>query len=143
MLEWGAIAFSVISNCLQFFPSSILDTFQPGGLTFLISFCLFILVMGFLGQEYWNGLPFPPPVNHTMFYQNYLLWPTLLGWGCTACFIASLSYGSPFTMTTFWSTKGYYNLCNTIVSKLYEEIKFKRPGKTLWNYLIQLTIVYC
>ena len=30
----------------------------------VISFCLFILFRGFSGQEYWNGLPFPPPVDH-------------------------------------------------------------------------------
>ena len=28
-------------------------------------FCLFILFMGFLRQEYWSGLPFPSPVDHT------------------------------------------------------------------------------
>ena len=32
----------------------------------VISFCLFILFMGFLWQEYWSGLPFPPPVDHVL-----------------------------------------------------------------------------
>ena len=53
-----------ISNCPLLFPSSILDTYQPGGLSFQCHiFCLFILFMGFLWQEYWSGLPFPPPVD--------------------------------------------------------------------------------
>ena len=30
----------------------------------VISFCLFILFMGFSRQEYWSGLPFPSPVNY-------------------------------------------------------------------------------
>jgi len=30
----------------------------------VISFCLFILFMGFSRQEYWSGLPFPSPVDH-------------------------------------------------------------------------------
>ena len=30
----------------------------------VLSFCLFILFMGFSGQEYWSGLPFPSPVDH-------------------------------------------------------------------------------
>ena len=30
----------------------------------VLSFCLFILFMGFLRQEYWSGLPFPSPVDH-------------------------------------------------------------------------------
>ena len=32
----------------------------------VISFCLFILSMGFSWQEYWSGLPFPPPVDHDL-----------------------------------------------------------------------------
>ena len=30
----------------------------------VLSFCLFILFMGFSRQEYWSGLPFPSPVEH-------------------------------------------------------------------------------
>ena len=29
-------------------------------------FCLFMLFMGFSRQEYWRGLPFPSPVDHTL-----------------------------------------------------------------------------
>ena len=32
----------------------------------VISFCLFILFMGFSRQEYWSGLPFPSPVRHIL-----------------------------------------------------------------------------
>ena len=32
----------------------------------VLSFCLFILFMGFSRQEYWSGLPFPSPVNHIL-----------------------------------------------------------------------------
>ena len=32
----------------------------------VISFCLFILFMGFLWQEYWSGLLFPSPVGHIL-----------------------------------------------------------------------------
>ena len=31
---------------------------------FILSFCLFILFMGFSRQEHWSGLPFPSPVDH-------------------------------------------------------------------------------
>ena len=30
----------------------------------VLSFCLFILFMGFSRQEYWSGLPFPSPGDH-------------------------------------------------------------------------------
>ena len=29
----------------------------------ILSFCLFLLFMGFSRQEYWSGLPFPSPVD--------------------------------------------------------------------------------
>ena len=32
----------------------------------VLSFCLFILFMGFSRQEYWSGLPFPSPVEHIL-----------------------------------------------------------------------------
>ena len=32
----------------------------------VLSFCLFILFIGFSRQEYWSGLPFPSPVNHIL-----------------------------------------------------------------------------
>ena len=36
------------------------------GVFSVISFCLFILFMGFSRQEYWSGLPFPSPVDHIL-----------------------------------------------------------------------------
>ena len=32
----------------------------------VLSFCLFILFMGFSRQEYWSGLPFPSTVDHIL-----------------------------------------------------------------------------
>ena len=32
----------------------------------VLSFCLFILFMGFSRQQYWNSLPFPPLVDHVL-----------------------------------------------------------------------------
>ena len=32
----------------------------------ILSFCLFILFMGFSRQEYWSGLSFPSPVDHNL-----------------------------------------------------------------------------
>ena len=71
-------------NCPLLFPSSILDTFQPGGSSSssVISFCLFILFMGFLQEEYWSGLPFPPPVDHVLsefFTMTHTFWVALHG----------------------------------------------------------------
>ena len=46
----------------------------------VISFCLFILFMEFSRQEYWSGLPFPPPIGHVMselFIITHLSWVVL------------------------------------------------------------------
>ena len=32
----------------------------------ILSFCLFLLFMGFSRQEYWSDLPFPAPVDHIL-----------------------------------------------------------------------------
>ena len=55
-----------ISSSLLF-PSSILDAFQTGELSFgVIYFCPFIQFMGFSGQVYWGSLAFPSPVDHIL-----------------------------------------------------------------------------
>ena len=46
----------------------------------ILSFCLFILFMGFSRQEYWRGLPF----QWTTFCQTSPPWLTCLGWPHTA-----------------------------------------------------------
>ena len=44
----------------------------------VLSFCLFILFVGFSRQEYWSGLPFPSPMDHilselsTMTHQSWV-----------------------------------------------------------------------
>ena len=40
--------------------------------------------MGFSRQEYWSGLPFPSPVDHTL--QTSPPWPDRLGWPDMAWF---------------------------------------------------------
>ena len=69
---------SVIALCSS--PVAYWTPSDLGGCLFssVISFCLFILFMGFSWQEYWSGLPFPPPVDHIC--QNSSLWPIRLGW---------------------------------------------------------------
>ena len=44
----------------------------------ILSFCLFILFMGFSRQENWSGLPFP--LQWATFCQTSPPWPTHLGW---------------------------------------------------------------
>ena len=65
--------------CFGFIPSFFLELFlhwspvaywAPTDLGIssfsILSFCLFILFIGFSRQEYWSGLPFPFPVDHIL-----------------------------------------------------------------------------
>ena len=62
---------SICSFFLELFlhssPVTYWATPELGSSSFsVISFCLFILFMGFSRQEYWSGLLFPSPVDHIL-----------------------------------------------------------------------------
>ena len=42
----------------------------------ILSFCLFVLFMGFSRQEYWSGLPFPSPVDHILLDLSTMTCPS-------------------------------------------------------------------
>ena len=70
-LHWSTVAYWALTDL--------------GNSSFIIlSFCLFILFMGFSRQEHWNGLPFP--FQWTTFCQTSPPWPAHLGWPPTAWF---------------------------------------------------------
>ena len=68
-LHWSPVAYWVPTD-LGSFSFSIL------------SFCLFILFMGFSRQEYWSGFPFPSPVDHIL--SDISTMTTCRGWPHTA-----------------------------------------------------------
>ena len=54
----------------------------------VISFCLFILFMGFSRQEHWSGLPFPSPVDHVLSELSTMTCPSWVALHSMAhCFI--------------------------------------------------------
>ena len=99
VLAWGAIVLSeAISNCPLLFPSSILDTFWPGGchiFLFSFSYCSW----GSHGKK--TDIVCHSRLQLTVFCQNSLPWSVHLEWLCMAWLIASLSYASPFTTTNY------------------------------------------
>ena len=42
----------------------------------VLSFCLFMLFMGFSKQEFWSGLPFSSPVDHVLSELSTMTWPS-------------------------------------------------------------------
>ena len=90
-----------IHNCPLLFPSSILDTFQPRGLIFLLYLFAFLYCSwNSCGKTTdWFGIfcSSGPHFVRTLHYN-------FLGWPCRAWLIASLSYASLW-ITSLWSMK--------------------------------------
>ena len=49
-----------------------------------LSFCLFLLLMGFSRQECWSGLPFPSPVDHILSELSIMTHPSWVSLHCMA-----------------------------------------------------------
>ena len=64
---FGAIPSFFLELFLHWSPVAYWAPNDLGSSSFgILSFCLFILFMGFSRQEYWSGLPFPSPVDHLL-----------------------------------------------------------------------------
>ena len=89
--DWATLSFISSGVISPLFPSRILDIYLPGGLSFgILSFCFFILFMGFLRQKYWSDCH--SLLQSIMFCQNIALWPICFGWPCMVWLVVSLSY---------------------------------------------------
>ena len=93
--------FILSGNISLFFPSRILNTYQPEGHIFLCYvFLPSMLFMGFSRQEYCSGLPFLSTVVHIFSLISTITCSSW--WSCTTCFIFSLSYTRLLSMWSFW-----------------------------------------
>jgi len=64
---FGSIPSFFLELFLYWSPVAHWATTDLGSFSFsILSFCLFILFMGFSRQEYWSGLPFPSSVDHIL-----------------------------------------------------------------------------
>ena len=64
---FGSIPSFFLELFLHWSPVAYWAPTNPGSSSFsILSFCLFMLFMGFSRQEYWSGLPFPSPVDHIL-----------------------------------------------------------------------------
>ena len=87
----------------------------------VISFCLFILFMGFSRQEYWSGLPLPSPVDH-------VLWDlSMMTHLCrVALHIMAHSFTELDRLWSMWSVWlvfcgcGFYSVCPLMDKRLME-----------------------
>ena len=64
---FGSISSFFLELFLHWSPLAYWAPTDLGSSSFsVLSFCLFILFMGFSRQEHWSGLPFPSPVDHIL-----------------------------------------------------------------------------
>ena len=99
-----------------------------------LSFCLFILFMGFSRREYWSGFHFLP--QWTTFCQNSPPWPIILGWPYRAWLIVSLSLDKAVVcvirlLSFLWS---WFSVCLNQVSLWSRRIRglWKLPDGRDW-----------
>ena len=80
---FGSVSSFFLELFLHWSPEAYWAPTDPGSSYFsVLSFCLFILFMGFSRQEYWSGLPFPSPVDHILSELStmmHLTWVDLQG----------------------------------------------------------------
>ena len=98
------ILIGAISNYPPLFPSSILDTFQPGGLIFWrYIFLPFHAAHGVCQARIleWVAISFSSGPHFVRTLHH--VWPVCLEWPLTAWLLASLSYASPLATTRLWS----------------------------------------
>ena len=98
---FGSIPSFFLELFLHWSPVAYLAPTDLGSSSFsVLSFCLFILFIGFSRKEYWSGLPFPSP--ETTFCQPSPPWLVYLGWLYTAWLIVSLSKTRLWFMWSDW-----------------------------------------
>ena len=72
------LCFIILSGVISpLISRNILGTYRPGEFIFqVLSFCLFIVFMELSRQEYWSGLPFRSPVDHTLSELSSMIHPS-------------------------------------------------------------------
>ena len=85
---FGSIPSFFLELFLHWSPGAIWAPTDLGISSFsILSFCLFILFMGFSRQEYWSGLPFPSPVAHILSDLSTMTRPSWVAPGAWLSFI--------------------------------------------------------
>ena len=95
--HFGSVYSFILELFLHSSPGAYWALTDLGSSSFsILSFCLFILLLRFSRQEYWNGLPFLSPVDHILSELStvtHLSWVALHGMahsftiskGCDPC----------------------------------------------------------
>ena len=86
---FGSVSSFFLGLFSHLFPVAYWAPTNLGSLSFsVLSFCFFMLFMGFSRQEYWSGLPFLSPVGHIL---SELSTMTHLSWVALHCMSQSFT----------------------------------------------------
>ena len=123
---FGSFSSFFLELFLHWYPGAYWAPTNLGNSSFrVLSFCFFILFMGFSRQEYWSGLPFPSPVDHILSEVSTM---TCLSWEALHSMAHGLSYTRLCSMWTDWVV--FCDFGFTSVCSLME--KFKRLVEASW-----------
>ena len=82
---FGSISSFFLELFLHWSPVACWAPTDLGSSSFsVLSFCLFILLMGFSRQKYWSDLPFPSPLDHilselsTLTHRSWVAWHSMV-----------------------------------------------------------------
>ena len=134
---------SVSSFCLELFlhysPVIFWAPTDLGSSSFsVLSFCLFILFMGFARPEYWSSLPSPSPVDHI--FPNFPPWPVRLAWPYTAWLMVSFGWTRLWSMWPFWLVFcdcGFHSACPLMdKDKRLMEASWWETVTEAWEYVL-------
>ena len=78
----------------------------------VLSFCLFILFMTFSRQEYWSGLSFPSPVDHTFSELSTMTHPSWVALhGTVHSFTELDKLWSKWSVWLVFCNSGFHSVC--------------------------------
>ena len=88
----------------------------------ILSFCLFILFMGFSKQEHCSGLPFPSPMDHVLSELSTMTRPSWVAQHSKAHSFIELDRAviHVISLVSFFSNCGFHSVCPHMDKRLVE-----------------------
>ena len=133
---FGSVSSFFLQLFLQSSPVAYWAPTNLGSSSFsILSFCLFILFMGFSRQEYWSGLPFPSPVDHVFSELSTMTHPSWVTFHCMAQSFTELDKTGPCDQIDLFSVIVVFILSSLWVIRIRGLCKFPDWRDWLWRKL--------
>ena len=131
---FGSISSFFLDLFLHWSPVAYWAPTNLGSSSFsVLSFCLFILFMGFSRQEFWSGLPFTSPVDHDLSEFSTMSrasWVALRGMAHSFIELDKAVFHVIRLVSFLWL---WLSVCLLSVGEVYEAYWSFMMGKTDWG----------